>query len=427
MAQILILLFFYFLVLFSIMGYGRIVTLFNTNYQASSFDGLIGIAILILISYITNIFLPHNYFHNSLIILCGILFFIYDLKKNFFQRIIEYKKLILVFLIIFIGFLMYKNHDDFYYYHFPYTLILTNFEKMFGLGNLNHGFRTPSSIFYLNSLFYLPVIKYYLMNVGAVYIFGFSNLILFNIIREFLKKKDLNFILFLSLLSFIFINTVFSRFAEHGTDRSALILIFIMTIYYLKSINHRKNDININYFNEYYSKITILFAIIISLKTFYIIYLVVFLLWILEMRPFYAKYNFFKLVYKNYSSYVFLIISFFIFFTIFSNTGCLIYPATFSCFEQFSWSIPLNIVEQMNLWYEQWSKAGAGPNFRVENPELYVSKFNWLANWIKIYFFTKVTDNLFVIFLISLITFGFISFKSSKKKKLMQNIKYFIF
>ena len=129
------------------------------------------------------------------------------------------------------------------------------------------------------------------------------------------------------------------------------------------------------------------------------------------MRPFYAKYNFFKLVYKNYSSYVFLIISFFIFFTIFSNTGCLIYPATFSCFEQFSWAIPLNIVEQMNLWYEQWSKAGAGPDFRVENPELYVSKFNWLANWIKIYFFTKVTDNLFVIFLISLITFGFISFK----------------
>ena len=31
----------------------------------------------------------------------------------------------------------------------------------FGLGNFNHGFRTPSSIFYLNSLFYLPVIKYY--------------------------------------------------------------------------------------------------------------------------------------------------------------------------------------------------------------------------------------------------------------------------
>ena len=31
---------------------------------------------------------------------------------------------------------MYKNHDDFYYYHFSYTLMLTNFDKIFGLGNL---------------------------------------------------------------------------------------------------------------------------------------------------------------------------------------------------------------------------------------------------------------------------------------------------
>ena len=85
------------------------------------------------------------------------------------------------------------------------------------------------------------------------------------------------------------------------------------------------------------------------------------------------------------------------FFTIFSNTGCLIYPASFTCFEQFSWSIPIGTVEQMNLWYEQWSKAGAGPNFRIENPEIYILKFNWVPNWFEMYFFTKVSDNIFVI------------------------------
>ena len=56
MPQILTLIIYYFLILFSILGYGRIVTIFNSNYQASSFDGLIGISILILISFITNIF-----------------------------------------------------------------------------------------------------------------------------------------------------------------------------------------------------------------------------------------------------------------------------------------------------------------------------------------------------------------------------------
>ena len=56
------------------------------------------------------------------------------------------------------------------------------------------------------------------------------------------------------------------------------------------------------------------------------------------------------------------------------------------------------------------------PNFRVENPELYVSSFNWVSNWFKIYFFTKVSDNLLVIFFISLVTYFSFSFKSKKQK-----------
>ena len=32
-------------------------------------------------------------------------------------------------------------------------------------------------------------------------------------------------------------------------------------------------------------------------------------------------------------------------------------------------------VRELNDWYEQWSKAGAGPNFGVENPELYIKNF----------------------------------------------------
>ena len=152
MLQILILIIFYFLILFSILGYGRIVTIFNSNYQASSFDGLIGISILILISFITNIFFPHNFIHNSIIILFGLFLFIFDLKNNYSNRLKQLKLLLLVFSIIFIGILLYKNHDDFFYYHFGYTYSLINFEKIVGIGNLEHGFRTPSSILYLDLL-----------------------------------------------------------------------------------------------------------------------------------------------------------------------------------------------------------------------------------------------------------------------------------
>jgi hypothetical protein len=425
MNQILILLFFYFTILFSILGYGKLVTLFSSNDQDIDFQGFNGIALLIIISYLTNFFFPHDFLHNSIVILFGLSIFLFDIGKNYKKKIKEYKLIILVFLIIFIGLLMYKNHDDFYYYHFPYTLILSNFEKIFGLGNLNHGFRTPSSIFYLNSLFYLPIIKYFLMNSGAIYIFGFANFFLIRIIKKFLKNKDFNFIFYLSLLSFIYISTAFYRIAEHGTDKSALILIFIMAIYYLQSINLPNDYKNIGIINSYFSKLIILFFLIISLKTFYLIYFFILLIWIFEMRMFLFQKKFLNMTYKNSSIYLFIFGIFFSIFTIFSNTGCLIYPASFTCLSQFSWSIPVDTVNQMMLWYELWAKGGANPNFVVDNPEYHILGFNWVSHWFSEYFFTKVTDSLSVILLISLIVL--LLFKNKKRKISKLNTKYLLF
>ena len=79
----------------------------------------------------------------------------------------------------------------------------------------------------------------------------------------------------------------------------------------------------------------------------------------------------------------------------------------------------------MNLWYEQWSKAGAGPNFRIENPEIYILKFNWVPNWFEMYFFTKVSDNIFVIILVSLITYLILSFKNKRQNN--YKYKYLLF
>ena len=115
------------------------------------------------------------------------------------------------------------------------------------MGNLEHGFRTPSSIFYLNSIFFLPKIDLALINSGAIYYLIFANIFFLQKIFNLLKRKNINFIFYLSFLSFIIINTAFYRLAEHGTDRSALILIFILAIYYLESIN-KKFEIKKNFF-----------------------------------------------------------------------------------------------------------------------------------------------------------------------------------
>jgi len=72
------------------------------------------------------------------------------------------------------------------------------------------------------------------------------------------------------------------------------------------------------------------------------------------------------------------------------------------------------VVAQMN-WYEQWSKAGAGPNFRVNDSLNYIQGFNWVNNWIDRYFFYKLSDYLLGLALLSLIFL--ICFKTKTKIK----------
>ena len=402
MEKFFILFIFYFLIIFSIIGYGNIFSLISNRQYSIGEKGLNGILFLIIISYITNFFTSHSIYHNLLIMIIGWVAFTVLLIKNFKTKIKELRIVFIIFLILFIGLLMHKNHDDFFYYHFSYTLSLIEYKKILGLGILNHGFRTPSSIFYLNSLFYLPYIKYFLLNSGVVFIMGFSNLIFLDKIYHQIKNKKHSFILFLLVLSFAYVNIAFYRIAEHGTDRSALILIFLLVIIYFESLNIlRKKIINDN-FIIYYEKIIVLLLLIISLKSFYLIYLTLFLLWLYQFRffIFYKKKLF--VLFKNKFTLMFILgISIFIF-HVFLYTGCLVYPASFTCFENLQWSIPIDQVEQMKSWYSLWSKAGASPNFRVENPEIYISNFNWLPRWFSTYFFTKISDTILVIFLISL-------------------------
>ena len=73
MLNILILFFFYFLILISIMGYGFLLDTRERNYFSIGFLGLKGLFVLIILSYLTNFFTPHNLIHNSIILIIGIL------------------------------------------------------------------------------------------------------------------------------------------------------------------------------------------------------------------------------------------------------------------------------------------------------------------------------------------------------------------
>ena len=403
----------YIIILFSIIGFGYLSTKLLSIRLSIGELGLSGILFMTILSYITNLFVSHGFIHNSIFLVIGLFCFLLISKKKLFRK--KIKLILLVSSILFIGILMYKTHDDFFYYHFPYTISLIEFKKIFGVGNLEHGFRTPSSIFYLNSLFYLPILEKSLINSGAIYFLIFSNIFLIQKIFNQIKNKKFNFIFILSLFSLLFINTIFYRLAEHGTDRSALILIFILAIYYLEGTNRKLNKIN---FQQYYQKILIMIMLIISLKSFYLIYTIFIFILFFEFRKILFTGKFYKRILLNRVSYYFLIGIIIFIFTIFSNTGCLIYPASFSCIESFSWSIPKKEVIAMKTWYELWSKAGASPTYRIEDVEFYLSGLNWFPNWVQNHFFNKISDFLLSLVLILIISLIFIvKFKKVKLSK----------
>jgi hypothetical protein len=410
--------FFYILIIFSVIGYGlffgKLVNKESATYNLG-YSGLIGIFFLILYSYISHFFISHGLIHNLILLIIGIflsVFFIFKNSKNFF-----FYMMLLIFLILYIGLIIFKTHDDFPYYHFPYSYYLTQNNTLIGIGIFNHGFRTPSSLFYLSSIFYLPFIKYNLFLIPALLILGFVNLILLSKIAKNFNSNKINYLSYLCLLSLAFINIFFYRIQEHGTDRSAQILVFILFIDLLLFVGFQSN------FKNNISNILITLGLIISLKSFYILYL------LFTVPIFYLLYKEDKLyliieTIKTKIFLLFLLLFCIILLVNFLNSSCLIYPINFTCFDNLDWSIGSNEVLKMNNWYELWSKGGAGPSHRVENPGLYIQNLNWLSNWISIYFFNKVSD--FLLGLLFLMTSFFIIFYS-KTKIVIKNNNYIFF
>jgi hypothetical protein len=341
--------------------------------------------------------------------------------KNFQSNKKEYLLFFLIFLLLFFSAFGYKTNEDFPYYHFNYTMLLVENSSFLGIGILNHGFRTPSSLFYVNSLFYLPFIKFYSFHMAALLIMGFSNYILLKKIKDFNKEK-INFIFYLSLLNFFFINVIFYRIAEHGTDRSAQILILILIIEILSITNF----FNLKEYKKKFQNILVLIGVIISLKAFYILYLIFFFYVFLYL---YNKVSFNKIIKENflYISSLSLIIILILIINL-QNSACFLYPLKFTCISNLPWAFSEQELNIMSVHYENWAKAGAGPGYKISiNPEIYIQNFNWVGNWFKLYFAEKGINTLAGILSIAIITFCvFFVKKNTKKKKITYKTVFFI-
>ena len=395
---------------FSILGYGyllsRIIDKDLSSYNLG-YQGLLGILFLTFISYLTIFFVKHGYIHNIIVHIIGICsFLIYFKKKIFFSDI---KKYIILFSILFIGLLIIRNHDDFNYYHLTYSLGLTENKIFLGLGQFGHGYKHHSSLFFFNSITFLPYIKYYLFHSLGWFTLVFVNYLIIDYLL-FKNKKELNFEYFFYLFLILFINIKFSRIGGYGTDLSSqMILMTIFPLIY----STLQIDIKSKLFKSNLCIIILLITYTVTLKSFFIfsfLFLISFLL----------LYDFKKIFYIVVFSKTFIFSIITIFLLILVNlayTGCVIYPVKSTCLSgQLSWALEKEHVGMMNDWYQQWAKSGASSTYRVENPEEYIKGFNWVSNWFERYFLYKFKELL--IGLISAIVVFLVLFRGPQKNYL---------
>ena len=409
MSNIVIFFLTFYILLISVVGYGILFqnlcfgTIKDMKDQKVIYIGFYGLFLLTLVSLISSLFVAHNFIHNILLHLIGILLFLFTNVKN---KKTYLKIIFLISVVTFSALLISKTHDDFSYYHLPFTKYLTEQKVIFGMANLGHGYKLLSSLFFLNSTFYLPFIKYFSFHFTLLFFLIFFN---FFLLKEIVYKNTHEVAKFLYILAFTFFNLSFNRLAEFGTDKAGQLLIVILIIKIFQHICFENDKTKLN--NILY--LIPLLGFCISLKTYFLPYILLGLTIILLDTKFIKS---LKIIFYSRSFFILFISLFVYFIHHFISTGCIISPISITCFgDNLYWANTNESYKDLSTWLEQWAKAGAGPNFRVENPLEYIQNFNWLSNWIEKYFVGKFLDQLTM--LMSIFVIIFLLFKNLKLKK----------
>ena len=400
--------FFTLIITFSTIGYGFILSKIidkNLLRYNLGYIGLLGLLCLVIISYTTIYFTKHGYIHNIILHAFGIFSFIFHIKER--KLNIDVVKLVILFSVLFCGLLVIRNHDDFNYYHFTYSLGLTENKLFLGLGNFQHGYKHHSSIFFLNSITFLPFIKYFLFHSISWITLVFINYIILDFVlkNNNLKKFDFNLIFYITVL--LFINYKFFRIGSHGTDISGQLILLILLPFVYSSLKQKK-------INSDLDMVILLITYVVTLKAFFV----------LNFIFLFAYVFVFKI--KKLLNYILntktILISFLTIALLssinISYTGCVIYPIKQTCFfDKFSWTIKKQHVEHLSQWYEVWAKSGAGPNYGADNLNEYVKNFNWVSNWYKRYFEYKGLETIGGILLLFILMFTIYYNKNRKPPK----------
>ena len=355
------------LVFISSLGYGLLFK--NLIFKNISHNNIFEIYIfsippLLFIGLLLHLFFPINYLITSLVLIIGCLLFTFTKKKNLYYKNALFIGFFLI-LTLFPFLIGSAKHADFYYHHLPYLNLINEFKIIFGLVNFNDVLANPyMSWFNYSGLFVLPPFKYqFIFILNFLFFYSFIGYLYLDIKKQ--NKIDLKIInLFLILLSI----SVFSKIKNHGADVPPQLFILLSFRYFYEIIIY-KNE----YFFEYLIRIILFLtiAIILRINSIFVIPVL-----IVTTYLFLKNLKDIKKYYISLLFIVFLSLSFFAKNII--NTGCIIYPVNFLCFDKkIEWAISNEITsKRMNLL--EASSKGWMYYAKSLNPT--TNKFVWNEN-----------------------------------------------
>ena len=373
----------------------------ENNYITYSTQLIYGIILISFSALLLNFFLPLNNTINSITILF-LLTFIYRHLKNFFLDIEFYIFCFLSTLIIsllIIGSNVYR--PDAGLYHLPYINILNNEKIIIGLSNLHFRYAHASILQHTSAILNNFVIGINGIVLPSALIFSaiLVNFIsrTFNLIKLNKYNIEFYFLIFVQIFMFYKMN----RYSEYGNDTPSHLLFFYLLSLILKNQFNIKEVLN--------TFLLILFIIlnkIILILSFFFIFLFLDKIKIfdfLKYKRFYFISIFFTIwVIKN------LLIS-----------GCLIFPVTSLCFDNFKWSnksLSKNVSIENEAWAKGWPDYinKSKKNDKLLKIDQYSKNFNWVSTWSSKHFLFMI-NIISIYLLLSLIVF-FIFFRLKKNK-----------
>ena len=391
----------------SFSGIGSLIT-FNTksNFFINIFFGFIVISLIITL---THLFFKINFLISTSIFFLGIILFF---KKKKYLIFFEKKNLLLYFIIIISLipiFVSQKYHEDFGYYHLPYSLAFIEEKIVFGFANIDQAFVYNSIWLNLYPIFFIENKNFNFLTLPSFLLFlSFIIFAITNIIQKKNQIKNSNYYLIVTLFYFLL---KFTRISEFGVDFPATIFSVLSIFYFIKFYETKENFEKRTFF--YFNLAFSVFSILIKLSTAIVIIL-----------PIYLYFLNFKNLKFYIFSFKFLIIIFLclVFFTQqFIYTGCLLFPTNLTCLNV-SWFNPdhINLTKKLELINKSYSLAKD-----IYSPEEYLDNFNWFLIWIKRNYL-EIIEHLLTMIL-PLLTFVFVLKKSLETDEVFQERLILVF